>query len=166
MQHDDIKTLYEYNYWATDRILAASALLSPEQYGALVVPNPGYGSLRNILVHMLDTERGWRERCQHELPSADLSEADVPTHAHLLQLWRAERATMHAYLGQLHDDMLHGLIQYTTDDGEARERVLWHVLLHVINHGTQHRSEAGAILTSYGASPGDLDFTVFLSEQQ
>lgn len=165
MQHNDVITLYEYNYWANDRILAASALLSDEQYGVPVAPNPGYGSLRSILVHMLDTERGWRMLCQHQRPLADLSEADVPTHAHLLQLWHTEKATMRAYLGQLHGDMLHGILHHTTDAGEARERVLWHVLFHVVNHGTQHRSEAAAILTSHGVSPGDLDFTLFLSEQ-
>jgi uncharacterized damage-inducible protein DinB len=54
--------------------------------------------------------------------------------------------------------------RYTTEDG-GRERVLWHCLLHVVNHGTQHRSEAAAILTGYGYSPGGLDFTAFLNEQ-
>ncbi len=58
------------------------------------------------------------------------------------------------------------MVRYPIDSGELRERVLWHCLLHVVNHGTQHRSEAAAILTSYGASPGDLDFTVFLLERK
>ena len=55
---------------------------------------------------------------------------------------------------------------YTTGEGEQRERVLWHCLLHVVNHGTQQRSEAAALLTEYGSSPGQLDFTVFLHKQR
>jgi len=31
------------------------------------------------------------------------------------------------------------------------------MLVHVINHGTQHRSEAAALLTDAGHSPVDLD---------
>ena len=73
---------------------------------------------------------------------------------------------MRAYLASLQDDDLDGLLRYTTDQGERRERVLWHCLLHVVNHGTQHRSEAAALLTEYGSSPGDLDFTVFLNEKR
>ncbi|MBV9787006.1 MAG: hypothetical protein JOZ51_02450, partial [Chloroflexi bacterium] len=49
--------------------------------------------------------------------------------------------------------------------GAVRERVVWHILLDVILHATQHRSEAAALLTSYGQSPGDYDFTMFMSQR-
>ncbi|MGZ9221207.1 MAG: DinB family protein [Anaerolineales bacterium] len=42
--------------------------------------------------------------------------------------------------------------------------MLWHAMAHLVNHGTQHRSEAAAMLTDFGHSPGDVDMLYFLNE--
>jgi len=164
MRVQEVLTLYEYNYWASERILAAAERVSQEQWSA---PSPhSFGSLRRTLLHTLDTEFGWRMRCQHNQSTPDLSEADFPALDMMKQRWQDEETAMREYLASLQDDDLNGLLRYTTDEGEKRERVLWHCLLHIVNHGTQHRSEAAALLTEYGSSPGDLDFTVFLNEKR
>jgi uncharacterized damage-inducible protein DinB len=162
MRLQDLVTLYEYNDWANRRILASAAQVSQAQFST--PSTHSLGSLHSILLHALDTEYGWRMRCQHNQSTPDLSEADFPSTEALEQRWQEEQAAMRAYLASLQDDDLTGLVRYTTSSGEQRERVLWHCLLHVVNHGTQHRSEAAALLTEYGHSPGDLDFTVFLNE--
>jgi uncharacterized damage-inducible protein DinB len=159
----DMLALYEYNYWANGQILAASSRASPEQFLARAAHS--YSSLRGTLVHTLDTEYGWRMLCQHSTLTPDMAEAEFPTLAALQQRWREEERAMRSYLAGLGDDDLLGIVRYTTSSGQLRERLLWHCLFHVVNHGTQHRSEAAAILTGYGHSPGDLDFTVFLNAQ-
>lgn len=161
----DILTLYDYNYWATRRILAASRNVDPEQF--IVSTTHSFGSLRGTLVHTLDSECAWRMLLQHNTLDnfQEMQEQDFPTFDILEQRWKEEELSMRDYLVHLNDADLTGIIRYTTDEGEKRERVLWHCLLHVVNHGTHHRSEAAAILTDYGHSPGELDFTVFLNEQ-
>jgi uncharacterized damage-inducible protein DinB len=38
-------------------------------------------------------------------------------------------------------------------------------MAHVITHGMQHKTEAAAILTGFGHSPGDIDLIVYLNER-
>ncbi|MDQ2997784.1 MAG: DinB family protein [Chloroflexota bacterium] len=164
MRVHDMLTIYEYNYWAKGRILAAAANISPEQWNA---PSSFlYGSLDHTLLHTRDTESGWRMLCQHNQLTPDFSAVEFPTLDLIKRRWDEEETAMRAYLAGMNDGDLSGLVRYATDSGEKRERVLWHCLLHVANHGTQHRSEAAALLTEYGSSPGDLDFTMFLNERR
>ncbi len=164
MNTQDLRTLYDYNYWANKRILSAAAQLSQDQFAA--ASTNSYGSLRGTLVHVLDAEFAWRMLLQHKTLEhfRELSEDDFPTVAALSERWREDEQSMRAWLTTLTDADLAGTIRYTTDEGDVRERVLWHCLWHVVNHGTQHRSEAAVLLTDYGCSPGGLDFTAFLNE--
>jgi len=163
MNIQDIHLLYEYNYWANKRILAASTNVAQEQFDAPA--SFPYGGLRGTLLHILDTEWGWRMFFQNNNWSApDLNDVDFPTLDAIQERWVKEEREMRAYLASLRDEDLESHRHYTLDSGIKRDRILWHCLLHVVNHGTQHRSEAAALLTEYGHSPGDLDFTVFLNE--
>ena len=39
------------------------------------------------------------------------------------------------------------------------------MLVHVVNHGTQHRAEAAALLTAAGRSTGELDLFNYAEER-
>lgn len=39
-------------------------------------------------------------------------------------------------------------------------------MIHPVNHATQHRSEAAAVLTQFGYSPGDLDLLLFIDVEE
>src|SRR5207253_992854 len=57
MQADYYRLLYDYNWWARDRLFAAATGMSDEDYAR---PNGfTYGSLRGILTHILDADVLW-----------------------------------------------------------------------------------------------------------
>ena len=74
----------------------------------------------------------------------------------------AEEEAMRDYQGSLRDADLDRVVTYHNTRGEQLSARLWHILYHVVNHGTQHRGEAAAMLTDLGHSPGDIDFSVWM----
>ena len=162
MNIQDIKFIYEYNYWANKKILDGASKVQQEQF--LAAADFPFGGLCGTMVHIVDAEYGWRGFFETKTFSEDLKAEDFPTVSALTKKFHEEEQAMRAYLNGLTDEELTSHKKYTTEKGVLRNRILWHCLLHVVNHGTQHRSEAAALLTTYNVSPGDLDFTVFLNE--
>ncbi len=164
MQIADIKLIYDYNFWANRLILAKSAEVTPEQFVAPTTHS--WGSLRGTLAHLLNSEYGWRIILETgEVSFDELLPEAFPTVDALRERWNEEEAAWRAYLDRLTDTDMDSIIRYEVEEG-TRERVLWHCLYHVVNHGMQHRSEAAHMLTQYGHSPGDIDFTLFLLQTQ
>ena len=163
MKINEILILYNYNYWATRKILKASEALSESQ---LVAPAKcSFESLRGTLIHILSTEWMWRKRCQEAIsPTALMTQDKFPTLASIRLGLDTEEKAMREYIGGLDDGLLLQKIAYTTTRGVPYETPLWQILVHVVNHGTQFRSEAGMLLTDYGRSPRDIDFILYLRE--
>jgi uncharacterized damage-inducible protein DinB len=149
-----LRFLNGYERWATTKILAAA---SGVDYPTWSRPNViGERGMGGILVHHLGAYQRWR----HFLSGSQ--EEPRPEDEPLLHLddlearWVAEWDAFDAWLEQLTEADLRQEHEGTT---------LWQALLHVFNHGTQHRSEVAALLTAAGRSPGDLDLIDFADEQ-
>jgi uncharacterized damage-inducible protein DinB len=157
--------LYDYNYWARDRLLGKAKTLSLQQFLAPTALD--HGSIRNILAHILSAEWIWRRRCQEgDSPTKLLSFKDFQSVTDLQRRWQEEEALMRGYLSALAGADLSQAITYHTTRGEPRQNVLWHLLVHVVNHGTEHRSQVAAALTASNLSPGDLDIVHYLRETE
>jgi uncharacterized damage-inducible protein DinB len=164
MQTADLVALYKYNDWANRRILTATAKLTPDQF--LAETGLSWGSVRDVLVHTLGAEWIWRMRLQHgAAPTEMMKPIDFPTYDALVKRWWQEQVELTAYVAGLLDDEVNRPVLYRTTKGQVYEAVLWQILAHVVNHGTQHRAEVGHVLTSYGCSPGDIDLIMFVREQ-
>jgi uncharacterized damage-inducible protein DinB len=165
MNANDLRTLFDYNYWANARILRVTREVTPEQF---IVPNTSsYGSLRATLVHTLRAELIWRRRLQGEPMPGDLPvETDFPTPQALSKIWVADELLMRAYLQRLSDTDILKVVDYKNTKGAPFRNVVWQILAHVVNHGTQHRAEAAAMLTDFNHSPGDVDLILYFREKE
>lgn len=164
MNIDNIRTLFDYVYWANARIFRAALQVTPEQFTAKNTSS--YGSLRGTLVHTFRAEMIWRRRLQGEaMPTGIPVEADFSTPQALLTAWQAEEPLMRAYLASLADSDLQVMVSYKSTKGEPFQNICWAILAHVVNHGTQHRAEAAAMLTDFGHSPGDIDMILYFRER-
>jgi uncharacterized damage-inducible protein DinB len=165
MNADDLRTLFDYNYWATARIMRAAEAITPEQF---LAPNTSsYGSLRGTLVHAMRAEMIWRRRLQGEPQPTDLPvEDNFPSPQALYKSWVAEERQMRAYLLGLSDAALQNMAYYRNTKGVPFRNVVWQILTHVVNHGTQHRAEAAAMLTDFNHSPGDIDLILYFREKE
>jgi uncharacterized damage-inducible protein DinB len=160
MRAGEIRTLFAYNSWANDRILDQALRLSPEQFAGASL---GACRLADSLHHILVAEILWLQRWQGiALEPSSLPEV-LPAAA-LRQRWALERAKMVRFLEGLDGEAVNRTLTYRRRPDEVRTHVLWQLMLHVVNHGTQHRAEAALVLTHLGHSPGDIDFTIFLRQ--
>lgn len=163
MNKQDIQLLFKYNQWANARIFKAASAVTLEQF--LAPASYPHGGLRSTLTHAMFAEWVWRKRWEGESPVNRFKPEDFPTFSSLHTRWLEEEALLMKFIHAQTDDDLNEAFQYKTMDGQARENVLWHAMAHVVNHGTQHRSEAAAMLTDMGHSPGDVDMILFLRER-
>jgi uncharacterized damage-inducible protein DinB len=163
MNKQDILSLYWYNQWANAKILNAAAKVTQEQF--LADASFPHGGLRSTLTHALFAEWIWRNRWQGHSPTLRIQPQEFPNCDALRLRWMEEENALLQFVESITDEKLNSLLSYKNTRGVAFEQVLWKLMAHVVNHGTQHRSEAAAMLTEYGCSPGDLDMIYFFDAQ-
>ncbi len=158
-------TLAEYNRWANGRLLRAAARLAPEQLHAPCWLSQG--SLFRTLIHLADAQWSWRLALQEgRMPGYALTEEQFPDFQSLRAYQKQEDDLLAAYAGALQDAQVEAEVEFSWSSARPRRRPLWQVLLHILNHGTHHRSEAGQYMATLGVSPGNLDFILYVAKER
>jgi uncharacterized damage-inducible protein DinB len=151
MDAGSLLALVRFHAWANDRILTTAKGLSDDEFRRSAPLD--HGSVFQTLRHLVDVDWSWRELCQGNI----VGETYVWDHGFVLD----DLASIHAFC--LEEDAR--LRKYVAGLDEAalaepigeRSRPRWLIIAHVVNHGTQHRSELARHFTDLGHSPGDLD---------
>jgi uncharacterized damage-inducible protein DinB len=164
MEPEQAITLIDYNAWANRRVLLKAAHLPWDRLNSDAPLS--HHSLLASLVHILDTQWYWREGAQSSrLPTQTLSPSNFTNFSSLKKRWEIEDRQLSIFVRNLSPDTLHGFVTYSWPQARPRNKPLWHILMHIVNHGTHHRSEIGRYLASLNLSPGDLDFIKFVSKK-
>jgi uncharacterized damage-inducible protein DinB len=161
MPIDLIRTLYRFNAWANTRILDTSEKLSPEQM--LAEANPSFGSVHNTLVHIMSAQ--WvLNRWRGASLSGFFDPQSFPDLVSIRTRWDMIESETQAFCQDLTEESLLKKITYINFRGHEWSRPLWQMMVHQVNHATQHRSEIAVSLTNWKCSPGGMDFLVFIDQ--
>jgi len=158
MNADAFRHLYNYHF-AENRKLWDSYItsLSPEHFTQPMAYS--IGSVRNHVVHLMSVDDAWFGDLRGVESPKSLTPADSNDLNVLRTYWDGVEERMRAYLATLSDEML---FQKPFAEGEDKDLILWQVLLHVANHGTDHRAQLLRLLNDLGVKTGPQDYIFYV----
>ncbi len=153
-QDSMIVDLFRHNTWANLRLLEVCEGLSDEQLDATVAGT--YGSIRDTLRHIIGAEMSYVERATGHLPDEQLKREEFPGFDVLKRIagWSGEELLALALAASSTD-----MVEERSEEfpGETVLYNLAGLLTQVINHATEHRTQAATILTQRGVQPPEMD---------
>ncbi len=154
----DIVTFAQYNKWANNRLLNTAAQVAQDQL--MSAPLLSQKSAFQTLRHMVDIEWSWRLACEGKPATEPLWKIEpLEDLQSVSAYWRAEDDRLLAFVQMLPEDEFE---RDVTPSWIKQAYPVKHILLHVLNHQTDHRSEVGWHFTKLGYSPGDIGFLDYL----
>jgi uncharacterized damage-inducible protein DinB len=160
----DLEALYDYSYWANNKLFQVMAQLTPDQFTQSV--GGSYGSIRNTMVHTLSAEWGWLDRCGGPERGLRLNPDDYPTVESLIETWNKVEGYVREFLSKLKDEDLARPAEYMNDRGEKRSMPLGELMQHAAIHGVHHRGQVALLLRMLGCAPGNFDILFYIGDKR
>ena len=162
MNADAFRQLYEYHLRENRKIW--DRYVAPLSYDQFIQEaSYSHGSVRAQIVHLMDVDEVWFCELRGVAPSEAVEAADFDDREMLRAHWDEIEGMMRAYLAGLQDEMLSQ--KPITDPEEDKELSAWQVLLHVANHGTDHRAQLLRLLHDLGVKTEGQDYIFYVYEQ-
>lgn len=160
MNIQDLRTLLDYHYWARDRMLKALAPLTQEQFTREL--GSSFTSVQDTLGHVYSAEWAWHQRWIGQSPTSQLPRETFPDVATVATMWRKTEADVRGFLESLGEEGVNRVFEYKTLAGDEATSAFWHMLQHVVNHGSYHRGQITTMLRQLGvAAPESTDLIRF-----
>ena len=132
-------------------------LLSHEQFTRNV--DYSHGSVRDQIVHLISVDDTWFSGLRGAEIPEPLDPVAFDDRKVIRTHWDHVEQNMRDYLANLRDGML---FEKPFADGEDKDLILWQVLLHVVNHGTDHRAQLLRLLNDLGVKTTSQDYIFYV----
>ena len=147
-----VEAFFEQSAWANEGLINVCESLSPDQLDA--AGRQAYGSIRETLVHLVMTEQVYIRRLGGEPLSDVIAEGDTPGFDVLKRASRASGDLLAAMAASANEEWT---VEGDTDYGMHFEGQAVVLLVQVLNHSTEHRTQIISMLSALGAGPAELD---------
>lgn len=161
MDVNAFRHFYDYHF-AMNRFIWDTYIadLSDEQFNQ--PSSYSLGSIRNHIVHMAQVDEGWFGDLRGVNLSDSLNTQALDDRQGIRDYWDRVEQEMRDYLDTLQDHMLS---QKPIPEGEDQDLFLWQILLHVVNHGTDHRAQVLRLLHDVGITTTAQDYIFYIDDQ-
>ena len=157
MNADAMRHFVNYHL-AENRTLWDSYIVSLSQEHFTQTVNYSRGCVRDQLVHLMSVDNNWFMELRGLVPPEWSNPADFDDRDKLRAEWDRVEQMMRAYLANLTDEsLLDKPLQ-----GEDENLIVWQVLLHIVNHGTDHRAQILRILHDFGVKTVSQDYIFYV----
>ncbi|MBI1298906.1 hypothetical protein GC175_28575 [bacterium] len=164
MHINSVYRLFEYNEWAWQRVFPSLAAI-PE--AAYFEERPFFwGSLHKVAVHCYSAEWIWRQRILGSAPAAMVDPSKIGSLAELRERWDPLRAEWRSWVTTLNESDLAQIFHFRDTLGTPYNCSLNDLLHHLINHGTEHRSQITPIVYPLGFPTEPLDYIYFVRQTE
>jgi len=164
MNLQDIENLYQYDKWATNRIIDMVTPLTEEQYAKNL--NSSHGGVRGTVVHSYAADWIWFERWKGNSPTSLIQESDFPTLASLKEKWEGHFTEIEAFVKSLSDKKLIEQWSYKDIKGNPHAEPLVHQMQHKVNHSSYHRGQIVTMIRQLGLKAQSTDLINYYRLQQ
>lgn len=154
---DIFRHFYDYHFFQNRHIWDAYIVPLPQEQFLQPV-DYSHSSVCNQIVHMINADNVWFSDLRGAEFPGDLDPADFEDRRAIRARWDGVEQMMRAYLDDLRDDTLFD----KPLQGEDADLTVWQVLLHVVNHGTDHRAQVLRVLHDLGADTRYQDYIFYV----
>lgn len=159
MNGNAFRHFYNYHFSENRKLWDfCAAELSHEQFAQPI--DYSRGSVRDQVVHLIDAEDMWFSELRGAEPSEPIPAADSDDREFIRAHWDGVEKKIRDYLAELQDEML--FTKPITEPEEDNVLSVWQVLLHVANHGTDHRAQLLRVLHDLGVETTSQDYIFYV----